>query len=327
MRILLTGASGLVGSAVARRAGAAGHAVVGVVGRFAGEIQGLTERLVLDLADADAVRRTVRTVHPDVIVNAAAISEPAKCDLDPVRSAALNVALPARLGELAREVGARLLHISSEQVFDGTRTVPYGVLDSTCPINRYGRQKLESERQVLGAGAAAAVVRAPLLLGDSPGRHRGVHERLLSDWAANRPARLYVDEFRQPCSGDDLAVVLLALAERPELCGVYHWAGAELLSRFDLGCRIREHFGLRPAVAPIVPVRRADTPDVSAGRQACLALDLAPLPTELKLAPPTIASQLAALTVPDSARAGYEAMRTTAHPGVPGEASRLGIRG
>jgi dTDP-4-dehydrorhamnose reductase len=308
MRILLTGASGLVGSAVAQRAAAAGHTVIGVVGGFAGEIAGLAERLMVDLADADTVRRTVRTARPEVIVNAAAVSEPAKCDLDPVRSTVLNVALPALLAELAREVDARLLHISSEQVFDGTRTSRYGIGDAPCPINLYGRQKLESESLVLGTGANAAVVRAPLLLGDSPGRHRGVHERLLTDWAAGRPARLYTDEFRQPCSGDDLARVLLSLAERADLRGVFHWAGAELISRFDLGCRIRDHFGLTATTAPIVPVQRADTPDVSTGRQACLALNLAPLPDELKLAPPTIALQLAALTVPELFRAWYAAV-------------------
>lgn len=314
MRILLTGASGLVGSAVARQAASAGDAVVGVVGRFSGAVAGLGSRLSLDLTDRAAVIRAVREARPDVIMNAAAISEPARCELDPAGSDAMNVALPALLAELAGELGARFLHISSEQVFDGARTTPYRVDDPPSPINRYGRQKLESERRALASGASAAVVRAPLLMGDSPGGARGVHERLLSDWAAGRPARLYVDEIRQPCSGADLAGVLLALAGRRDLQGVFHWAGAELVSRFDLGCRIREHFRLSEAIAPILPVARADTPEVSKGRQACLALALAPLPAELGIEPPTIASQLTGLHVPEPARAWYEAARSAARP-------------
>lgn len=310
MKILLAGASGLVGSAFARIAASSGHEVVGVVGRFDGELAGLARRCALDLTEAAATARVVEAERPEVIVNAAAISEPAACDLDPVRSEAMNVALPALLARLAVRFAARLLHISSEQVFDGERPAPYAVTDVPHPINRYGRQKLASEDEVRAiAGVKAAIVRAPLLMGDSAGGRRGLHERLLGDWAAGRTASLYVDEFRQPCTAENLARVLLELAGRPELTGVFHWAGADLLSRHVLGLRVREHFRLSEQVAPIVAARRAEAPEIARERPPCLALDLSPLAGRLQTQPQTIEEQLATLRVPAARQAWYRAAR------------------
>jgi dTDP-4-dehydrorhamnose reductase len=306
MKIFLTGASGLVGAAFARAAQRRGHHVAGITGRFTGDLPGVADRRSFDLADEAAVTAAVLDVFPEAIVNCAAISEPAAVDADPARSQALNVTLPANLARLAHHLSARCLHISSEQVFDGARTTPYGVGDPTAPINLYGRQKLESEQAVHAAAPTfAATVRAPLLMGNSPGGRRSTHERLFTDWAAGKPAQLYADEFRQPCTGENLAEVLLELCERRELCGVFHWAGAELLSRHALGLAVRAHFKLPPERAPILAVARAERPEIAKGRQACLALDLAPLAGKLKTRPQTLAQQLDELQVPPAARAWY----------------------
>lgn len=310
VKILLTGASGLVGAAFARAAGAR-HEVVGVVGNYPHALAGLHRQESLNLADRDAAARVIRAEEPDAIVNCAAVSEPALCEREPEKSHALNVNLPELLAELASELDARLVHISSEQVFDGARPTPYAVEYPPHPINLYGRQKLASERAVaVLAPAHAAVVRAPLLMGDSPGGRRGLHERLLADWEQRRTARLYVDEFRQPCTAQNLAEVLLELVERKPLCGVFHWAGVELLSRYELGLRVRERFRLNETAAPIEAVRRADRPDVSAQRQPCLALDLSPLVGELTTRPQTIAEQLCTLAVPPQLRGWYDCARS-----------------
>ena len=309
MKILLTGASGLVGSAFAVAAQRRGHEVVGVVGRFAGELAGLTRKLTIDLSHEAIVTRTLLEEFPAAIVNCAAIPEPAACDANPVLAEALNVRLPAALARAAHHLSARLVHISSEQVFDGTQTTPYKPDDPPSPINLYGRQKLASERAVRAAAPSfGSIVRAPLLMGDSPGGRRGLHERLLADWAAGGTARLYTDEFRQPCTAENLADVLLELAERQDEAGIFHWAGTELVSRYDLGCRVREHFKLNARIAPITAVTRAETPGVAAQRQACLALDLAPLAGRLKTAPQSVAVQLATLKVPPPCRAWYRSL-------------------
>jgi len=277
-----------------------------VVGGFAGELEGVVKKIALDLADETATGAVVLDEFPDAIVNCAAISTPEACDADPVRAQALNVALPAALARLAHHVSARFVHLSSEQVFDGTRHTPYAAGDAPSPINLYGRQKLESERVVHAAAPAFAVtLRAPLLMGDSPGGQRSLHERLLGGWAAGRTAKLYTDEFRQPCTAENLAEVMVELCERRDVRGVFHWAGAELISRHALGLRLRDHFKLTELQAPIAVVARADVPEAARKRQACLALDLAPLVGKLKTRPQTIAEQLGGLKVPPPLRAWY----------------------
>lgn len=298
MNILLTGASGLVGGNFARIAAAAGHQVTGLVGRWSQALPGLGRQMTLDLRDTAAVSAFVREAKPEIIVNAAAISEPAQCEAEPEVSHRLNVTLPETVASLAATTGARLIHLSTEQVFDGTRP-PYRVGDERRAINLYARQKLEAEDRVLTAAPDhAMVLRLPLLMGNSPGGRRSVHERLLMLWAEGKPAKLYRDEIRQTCTADSVASAILELSERPELHGAFHWAGAEPISRLAIGERVRAHFGLSEAQAPIIGVSRADDPAAVASRQADLSFDLAPLDKLLKLRPETFDEALAKLRLP-----------------------------
>ena len=301
MRLFLTGASGLLGGNFAAVAARAGHEVTGVVDTWAGEpILGLARQVRLDLRDADALVTALREARPEAIVNCAALTEPAQCEREPERAAALNVALPLRLAELAAELGVRLVHVSSEQVFDGVRA-PYGVGDPVAPLTLYGRQKAESERAVLAAAPGlAAAVRVPLLLGNSPGGRRSVHERLLRDWCEGRTARLFTDEIRQVCMADNLAAALLELCAPDAPGGMLHWAGAEPVSRYELGRAIAARFGL-PAEKLIVPTQLAGTP-LAATRQRDLSMDLRPLSETLATKPEPLVVQLERLVVPDDLR-------------------------
>ncbi|MFT3830557.1 MAG: sugar nucleotide-binding protein [Opitutaceae bacterium] len=301
MRIFLTGASGLLGGNFAAVAARAGHEVIGTTGTWAGApIGGLAQQLRLDLRDGAALAAAVRAARPEAIVNAAAMSEPAQCEREPEVAAELNVVLPRRLAEIAAELGARLVHVSSEQVFDGTRA-PYRIDDPVAPLTLYGRQKVESERAVLAAAPGrAAVVRVPLLLGNSPGGRRSVHERLLRDWCEGRVARLFTDEIRQVCMADNLAAALLELCAPDAPGGILHWAGAEPVSRYELGRAIAAHFGV-PAEDRIVAAQLAGT-SLAAIRQHNLAFDLRPLAGALAMRPEPLATQLGRLLVPADLR-------------------------
>jgi dTDP-4-dehydrorhamnose reductase len=306
MNVFLAGASGLVGAAVARAAKRRGHRVVGVVGGYVGEIDGVDTKLALDLTDDAAVNAAVLEAFPDAIFNCAAVSVPEACDTDPARAQILNVGLPQTLARLAHHLSARFVHVSSEQVFDGARTGQYAAGDTPSPINLYGRQKLESERAVhAAAGEFAATIRAPLLMGDSAGGKRSLHERLFADWMAGRTPKLYTDEFRQPCTAENLAEVIVELGERRNVTGVYHWAGTELHSRYVLGVRVRERFKLTEKQAPLAAITRAETPEVAKKRQASLALDITPLAGQLKTRPQSLAEQLDGLKVPPPCREWY----------------------
>jgi dTDP-4-dehydrorhamnose reductase len=306
MTIFLAGASGLVGSAVALAAARRGHRVTGAVGSFSGRIEGLHTQLTLDLAEEGHTTGAVLEVFPDAIVNCAAISSPDQAEANPALAQALNVDLPARLSRLAHHLSARLVHLSSEQVFAGAQTKAYTSRDTPSPINLYGRQKLIGEQAVQAAAPEFAItLRVPLLMGNSLSGRRSCHERLFVDWAAGRTPGLFADEYRQPCTAGNLAEAIVELCERRDLCGVFHWAGTELVSRYELGRRIREHFRLSEEQAPLQETRLADQPELARKRPACLALDLGPLAGRLKTRPQAIADQLPELVVPPACREWY----------------------
>lgn len=307
MTILLTGASGLVGSAFARAASQQGHQVTGIVHRHGGVPPGVERCLTLDLGETEGLERVVRSRPPDAIVNAAAISEPAACEADPAGSHRLNVGLPSALAVLARKFDLRLVHLSSEQVFSGHRA-PYRPDDPVDPITLYGRQKVQSELAVqTEAPSQAVTLRAPLLGGNSLTGRRSLHERLFLEWSEGRTPRLFIDEWRQVCHADQLACVLLALCDRRSPCGVVHWAGAETLSRHELGLRIRAHFQLEPAHAPLAAASLRDAGAPS--RQPDLSLDVSILQRLLRLSPETFSAQLAQLKVPAAHARWYSQTR------------------
>lgn len=301
MRIFLTGASGLVGSNTAASAARRGHTVHGVTGSWQGpKIEGLASSARVDMHDLPALTAAVLEFFPDAIINAAAVSEPARCESEPERSRAMNVLMPLRLAELAHHLSCRFVHISSEQVFDGT-AAPYARTDVTSPLNAYGRQKVESEEFVHGAARDfAATIRAPLLMGNSARGTRSVHERLFADWVAGRSANLFTDEIRQPCTAENLADAIVEICERGDVNGIFHWAGAEAISRHELGSRIASHFGV-PSDGRIAPSRLSGSP-AAASRPANLSFDLKPLAGLLKTRVQPLDEQLESLRVPPHAR-------------------------
>jgi dTDP-4-dehydrorhamnose reductase len=295
LKILLTGASGLVGSAFARLAAADGHEVFGVVGRWSESVPGVAGLVARDLSDPAQAESLVQGIHPGCIINAAAISEPAACLADPARSRAVNVDFPVALATAAASRRLRYIHLSSEQVFDGEHA-PYAPDAPIAPLNLYGEQKAESERRVLAADWAAAVVRLPLLFGNSLTGRRSVHEKFFEQWAAGKVMNLFVDERRQVCSAQSVATMLLALAVRRELRGIFHWAGADSVSRFEMGQAVCAHFGV-PA-RWIRAQRRAELPEFAATRPRDLSLDCAPLDRELGVARERFADAVAQLVRP-----------------------------
>lgn len=295
MKLLLTGASGLLGAAVARAAAAQGDEVIGIVGRWPAAVPGVARQVSLDLSQPETVAALARETRPDAIVNCAAIAEPAACDAAPELAQRVNVDLPAALAEVAREIGARCVHVSTEQVFDGANP-PYSLASPVNPLHRYGRQKLASEQRVLAADPRAAVVRVPLMFGNSLGGRRSVHEKFLEAWAAGKTMALFTDEIRAVCSAENVATALLELAARPDLAGVLHWTGADPVSRWEMGRAICARFGF--PTDWISATSRAAMPQFTATRPRDLTLDLAPLDRALRVKPERFAAAVERLVLP-----------------------------
>ena len=294
MKILLTGATGLLGHAYAKAALRRGHAVTALSRSNKPQLRGLAGMHQLEGSETETLTQLCLELWPDVIVNCAALSNPAAVDANPRLAEKINVALPRHLAQISSHLGARFLHVSSDMVFDGHADQPYRSTDMPCPTGLYGQTKLMAEREVLEHNTEDPVVlRIPILMGCSPSGQRSVHEKILSAIKTGERPKLFCDEIRQPCSAENVAEVLLELSERRDLHGIFHWAGSETLSRFEMGQRILRHFNL--PVDAIESVCRSDFPEHTT-RPAKLTFNLHPIVEKLKVRPPNFQEQLEALT-------------------------------
>ncbi len=290
MKILLTGSSGLLGHAYALAAVRRGHTVTALYHQNRPIADGLAKMIQLDASEPEELTKIAIELWPDAIVNCAAISNATSVEADAMRAEKINVALPRLLAQLSTHLGARLLHVSTDMVFDGQSEQPYRSTDMPAPTNLYGQTKLMAEREVLEHNPEDPVVlRIPILMGNSPGGRRSLHEKLIAVIQAGKKPKLFCDEMRQPCSASNVAEVLLELTERRDLHGLFHWAGSETLSRFEMGQRILKHFGL-----PLDAIESACRDDDS--RPARLTFDLNPIVSKLKTKPIDFAAQLDELT-------------------------------
>jgi len=146
LRILLTGPGGQVGWECRRSLQAMGR--VNSVGR-----------VECDLAKPDSIRALVRQAAPDLIVNAAAYTAVDRAEAEPDLAQAVNATAPAVLAEEAKRLGASLIHLSTDYVFDGSKPGPYVESDPCNPLSVYGRTKLLGEQAILSCGAAALILR------------------------------------------------------------------------------------------------------------------------------------------------------------------------
>ncbi|NVB78756.1 MAG: dTDP-4-dehydrorhamnose reductase [Kofleriaceae bacterium] len=209
MKILVAGGKGQLGRALSRRGVAAGHDVT------APDVEHL------DLRDARAVAQAISGGF-DVAINAAAYTAVDKAETERDAAFAINEAGAANLARACAERGVRLLHVSTDYVFDGTSTRPYREDDPIAPLGVYGESKAAGEREVRAAGGT--VVRTSWLF-EAKGPSF-VHTMLRL--AKDRPVlRVVADQHGCPTWADDLADGLYALAAQRTLDGVYHYCNAE----------------------------------------------------------------------------------------------------
>ena len=220
--ILLTGANGQVGQELARLL------------PLHGELTAL-DRFRLDLSDADAIRATVRAVKPSLIVNAAAYTAVDQAEREPDAARAINATAPGILAEEAKRLGAVLIHYSTDYVFDGKASVPYGEDAPTGPLGVYGETKLRGEQAIAAADGAGIVLRTSWVYA-LRGRNFLLTIRRLA--AERDELRIVADQFGVPNWAHALAVATATLVGRgvpylSERRGLYHLSGTGTASWFE----------------------------------------------------------------------------------------------
>jgi dTDP-4-dehydrorhamnose reductase len=244
VRLLVTGATGYVGGVLLPAAGRDGWQVVATHRATPPDLGGV-EWVPLDVTDRAAVLSRVRAVRPDAIVHLASItSHP-----EPDRVWRVTAEGAAHVAAAATEVGARLVHVSTDAVHPGGRS-PYDESAVPRPVHVYGAAKAGAEEAVREIAPGAAVVRCALVVSPVDGPECP-HETLTRDLIAGRvDGALYTDEIRCPVFVDDLSAALLELA-RSSFAGVINVAGADAASRYELGVAYARLRGLDPAAIPV----------------------------------------------------------------------------
>lgn len=233
-RLLVFGGTGLLGSHICQEALAQSWDVVATHHSTTPDAQHRVDWLRCDITDSDNVRALVETVHPDVAVNAAYVQNGAKVAAT-CADGAKNIALASD------ETNARLIHVSTDLVFDGTLGRPYREVDEISPISDYGRAKARGESLVRNAHPNALVVRTSLIYGDPS----APQETLVRRAAEGQDIAFFTDEWRSPVEVGRLAAAICTLATTDH-SGILHIAGQERLNRLEFATLLAMHLGLDP---------------------------------------------------------------------------------
>jgi len=232
--LLLTGATGFLGRRLAE--GLSGAWTVTRASRTAAG-EGAAD---LNLADPDSIRRCFDAAAPAVVIHAGGLADPDACERDPASAKRTNVDATKTLAMLCGASGARLIHFSTDLVFDGERGW-YAEDDKPAPSGVYATGKLESEEAALTRAPGAVVLRVSTCYGRPLGGRPSFVDSMRAKLVAGEPVGGFTDQWRTSTAADQLPEVVSAILKDPDLDGVLHWGGSERLSRHNaavLFCRI-----------------------------------------------------------------------------------------
>lgn len=218
MKILVTGRDGQVARSLAERGSMRGSEI---------DLR-FVQRPQFNLADPETIARVIGEVRPDLIVSAAAYTAVDQAEDEPDLAMAVNGEAPGHIGRAAADIGAGVIHLSTDYVFDGSGEEPWRESDTTGPLGTYGRTKLAGEEALAASGARHAIIRTAWVYSPFGANFVKTMLRLAED---REELTIVADQFGNPTSAHDIADALLAVADSwaadPE-CGaneVYHFGG------------------------------------------------------------------------------------------------------
>jgi dTDP-4-dehydrorhamnose reductase len=232
MRVLVTGGNGLLG-----------RKLTSLIEKENVDELLTTNRATLDVTDLEALRSMVQKFRPDVVINAAAMTQVDVCEQNREECWKQNVGSVKNIVEVCSASKIHLVHVSTDFIFNGKE----GPLDETAvpePVNFYGESKLEGERIILNSDVKAAIIRTVLVYGVTSDMGRSnIVLWVKKNLEEQKPIKVVNDQFRTPTLAEDLAMGCL-LAARKKATGIYHISGSEMMTPHDIAIRTADFFGL-----------------------------------------------------------------------------------
>ena len=273
MKLLITGASGLLGINLALEA-MREHEVIGV---DRGRLKSAPFQVIkTNFFNSRAFDSALDSIQPDWVINCAALANLEECEKHPGQARILNTDLPRELATACAKRNMKFIHLSTDAVFDGTKKDAYTEDDEPNPLGMYSQTKLDGERAVQEANPQAVIARVNFF-GWSLGGWRSLGEFFVNNLSEGKNVNGFTDVIFCPMWVNHLAQTLIAMLEK-NLSGLYHVVGAQPMSKYQFGMEIARTFGLRE---DLISPRSVEGSGLTAHRSHNLWLSTHKLSTDL----------------------------------------------
>jgi len=251
-RLLITGGSGFLGSHLLHQAQGEVYATYN---RRRYETP-VAHWVQLDLNQLNSIEPLLKEIKPSVVIHTAAMTDPDLCEREKQLARRVNTRATEALALACQAIGARLIYLSTDMVFDGERG-NYSESDEPNPINFYGETKLEGERRVVANCPNSVIARSALIYGNAPSGKPSFSQWILERVRKGVEVPLFYDQYRTPLLVQNLAQALLELAEM-DFTGLIHLGGSQRINRYDFGVKLVKAMGL-----PTSGLKRCSVEDVN----------------------------------------------------------------
>lgn len=245
MKILITGANGLLGQKLVSALGNSAHTIL-ASGQGDCRILNLPENVSYrpcNVTNDEEVKQTWKDFQPDAVIHTAAMTNVDECELNPEKCQVQNVIATQNVLHACEMVGAQLIHLSTDFIFDGT-SGPYSEMDKPNPISIYGQSKLDAETQVQKARCPWSIVRTVLVYGIAPGLSRSnIILWVKASLEQGKEIQVVDDQFRTPTLAEDLATGCILIAEK-KAEGIFNISGKDFLTPHEMAIQTADFFSL-----------------------------------------------------------------------------------
>ena len=240
MKLLVTGASGLLGTRICQLAAKQNYEVYSAHGEH---IPQFGIPIKLDITDGAALKQIFNKTKPDVIVHSAALTDVDKCEKQKDLASKINVKSTSNIARLCHKHNCFLVYVSTDYVFNGEKG-NYKETERTAPINHYGLSKLKGEQEVKQSRAEHCIARTSVIYGSIPAAGKiNFALWLIEKLRKKEETKTVTDQWNSPTLNTNLAEMVLEIVER-RTTGTFHLAGATRLSRYEFAQKIAETFNL-----------------------------------------------------------------------------------